>query len=223
MELDVNYRLIDRVDVGALRDCVERHLRPRFDSPDAELWRRVRLRSRHIGMHDRPADIGYRRMRPQGYMQLCLLNDEEPFSPWALPLPEMPGAREALGRVQEPITGICSKHFGEGILYFCVLAILAPGGTIPPHRDMPHDINKKRYSHHLHVPLTQADTTEFTVGGETFRMEEGGVYEINNMVLHSVVNRGADYRVNLMLDYCPAASLALRNSRSPSAEAPVSA
>jgi hypothetical protein len=88
---------------------------------------------------------------------------------------------------------------------------------------MPHDINKKRYSHHLHVPLTQADTTEFTVGGETFRMEEGGVYEINNMVLHSVANYGANYRVNLMLDYCPAASLALRNSPSPSLEAPVNA
>jgi len=219
MELDVNYRLIDRVAVSALRNHVDRHLQRHFEATDSELWQRVRQRSQYIGMSDRPKDIGFRKMRPQGYMQLCVLNDEEPFSPWALPFPGTPGAKDESEQLLKPITDVCLRHYGEGILYFCVFAVLAPNGAIPSHRDMPHDINKKLHSHHLHVPLTNADDTEFTVGGETFRMEEGGVYEINNMAFHSVVNRGTDYRVNLLLDYCPVKSLDLRNA--PSRHAPI--
>ncbi len=215
MYLDVNYKLIDRVDVSGLEVFVEKNLKPFFNSPHCNAWKTIAERCRWIGVPNRPADIAYRKMRPTGYMQMCFINDEEPYSPWAIPLPSGLTDISELTRLLEPMTVLCSKYYGEGILYFCVFAILAPQGNIPPHKDMPHDVNKKKYSHHLHIPLTQADETEFTVGNETFRMEMGGVYEINNMIVHSVVNRGDDYRVNLMLDYCSADNLSKRNNPSP--------
>lgn len=213
MDLDANYRLIDRIDVSGLKGFVERTLSPYFDH-NCRAWEEVRERSRWIGRVDRPANVAFRRMRPVGYMQLCVLNDEDPFSPWALPLPDGILNPE-LDDLLASIPSLLERHYGPGQLYFSVFAILAPGGSVPPHVDMPHDVNKKRYSHHLHIPLTASASTEFTVGEEAFVMDEGGVYEINNMRVHAVVNRGNDYRVNLMLDYCPSGSLARRNSRSP--------
>jgi hypothetical protein len=205
-----------RVDILDLRDFVARELKPFYDTQDTAAWNSVRARSKWIGHTDRPSDIAYRRMRPAGYMQLCVANDEQPYSPWALLLPDDLRSSSALCRLLDPIYGMLNQLYGDGTLCFSGFAILAPQGIVPPHVDMPHDVNKKRFSHHLHIPLTQADTTEFTVGGETFVMEQGGAYEINNMVVHSVVNRGEENRVNLMLDYCPAQNLVKRNSASPS-------
>ncbi len=219
MQLKDNYRLIDRVDVSALSAYVDANLRPLFDAPDRLAWETVQERSKWIGRTSRPTDIGYRKMRPTGYMQLCVLNDESPYSPWALPLSSDLAGSEELQRLLQPIIDICPKHYGEGVLYFCVFAVLAPKGVVPPHVDMPHDINKKQFSHHLHIPLTSASSTEFMVGGEIFKMAEGGVYEINNMVVHSVMNRGEDYRVNLMLDYCATSRVDFRNSPSPATAA----
>lgn len=216
MFLDVNYRLMDRVDIFALKDFVVRELRPLYDFHESSAWQSVRARSEWIGQANRPADIGFRRMRPVGYMQLCVVNDEQPYSPWALPLPDGLRSTGAMSQLMEPIHQMLNRHYGDGILCFNGFAVLAPQGVVPPHVDMPHDINKKRFSHHLHIPLTEAGMTEFTVGGEMFRMEQGGVYEINNMVVHSVVNRGNKNRVNLMLDYCPARSAEKRSSVSPS-------
>lgn len=213
MELGGNYRLLDRIDVSELKRFVERSLGCYLTNV-CPAWEQVRERSRWIGRIDRPADIAFRRMQPVGYMQLCILNDEDPYSPWALPLPTSALSPE-LDSLLAPIPGLLKRYYGAGHLYFSVFAILAPGGVVPPHVDMPHDINKKRFSHHVHIPLTASASTEFTVGGETFVMDEGGVYEINNMRLHSVVNRSADYRVNLILDYCPRDSIQERNSRSP--------
>jgi hypothetical protein len=143
------------------------------------------------------------------------VNDESPWSPWALPIPEavVPRAeQEAFARDQEHAL---RALFGEGALFFLVFAVLGPGGVIPTHRDMPHDVNKKAFSHHLHVAITGADDCELTFKDAPQRFEPGVYYEVDNMDPHSVVNRGDGYRVNLMIDYCPAASLADRAAPSP--------
>ena len=215
MNIDANFKLMERIDVSQLEQFVQEVLRPHYAGDDSLLWELVRDRSRYIGLPDRPGDIAFRKMRPSSYMQLCVLNEESPFSPWALPMPVALERHDVLKSLIHEMSAVCCRHYGTGSLNFCVFAILGPKGEIPPHRDMPHDINKKRYSHHLHIPLTQADTTVFTVGGEVFRMEQGGVYEINNMRVHSVSNGGDGYRVNLMLDYCCESAQQLRSERSP--------
>ncbi len=214
MRLSVTHRLIDRVDPEPIRELIERCLAHHFDAPERALWQTVADRLRWVGADERPPDVGFRKMRPRGYVQICLRNDETPYSPWALALPEDldASARAALDeRITEPMTALCRRHYGDGVLYFCVLAILGPGGMVPRHRDMPHDPDKKAWSHHLHVPITHAIDTEFTIDGQTLTLDTGGVYEIDNQKRHSVVNRGSGYRVNLMLDFCPAASLDRRN------------
>lgn len=221
MRLAVTHRLIDRVDPEPIRALIERELAPYFDGPDRPIWPIIADRMRWVGVERRPPDVAFRRMRPQAYAQLCLINDEDPYSPWALAVPE--GLSEAAlaeldALITAPLTRLCQRHYGEGVLYFCVLAILGPGGVIPRHRDMMHDPDKKAWSHHLHVPITHARDTFFTVARSHFTMEPGGVYEINNMKPHSVINRGDGFRVNVMLDYCPDANLARRGGGSPLAD-----
>lgn len=202
MHIDVPYRKIDRYDVGALRAILVEHLVPLYDAPERAAWATVRERSRFIGQAERPADVGYRTMRPKGYVQFCLANDESPYSPWALPLP--PHLVEALRPFERDVADLCGKHFGEGELHFCVFAVLAPGGHVPRHRDLAHDPEKKARSHHLHIPVIDAGGAAFTIGEETFRMEEGAVYEIDNTIPHSTANHGDTHRLNVMFDYRPA-------------------
>jgi hypothetical protein len=202
------------VDASGLLQIVER-LAPLYDSPDAPLWAKVQDRCRYIGQAERPADVGFRKMVPTGYVQLCVLNDEVPLSPWAVTIPEDVLPRAEQERLAREYRELCARSYGEGTLFFLVFAVLAPGGLIPPHRDMPHDVNKKAHSHHLHIPLTGAADTEFTLRDEKVFFEPGELFEIDNMSTHAVVHRGSGYRVNLMLDYCPAQNLEKRNAPSP--------
>jgi len=212
--LDVPYRRMGSVDTSGLLGVVER-IASLYDSPEAPLWATVRERCRYIGQAERPADVGFRKMVPTGYVQLCLLNDEVPLSPWAMTIPEDVLPRAEQEQLAREYHDLCARLYGDGTLFFLVFAVLAPEGVIPPHRDMPHDVNKKAHSHHLHIPLTGAADTEFTLREQKVVFEPGELYEIDNMSTHGVVHRGSGYRVNLMLDYCPAQNLEKRNAPSP--------
>jgi hypothetical protein len=208
--LDVPYRRVADVDTTRLEQLAKR-LGPLFEPEDAPLWTVVRERSRYIGQTERPADVGFRKMHPTGYVQLCVVNDEDPFSPWAVRIPHDVLSATEQKELAEEYAAFCRRLYGEGTLYFLVFAVLAPGGTIPSHRDMPHDPNKKAFSHHLHIPVTAAPDTEFVLRDQKVVLEAGAAYEIDNMSPHSVINRGTTHRVNVMLDYCPADKLAVRN------------
>jgi hypothetical protein len=209
MQLDVPLKRVAEIDLAPLERIVLR-LRPLFGAPDAPVWSIVAARSEWIGKEERPADVGFRKMRPTAYVQLCVVNDESPLSPWALSIPEdvWPRAeQEAFAREQAEL---CRRLYGDGLLCFAGFAILGPGGLIPVHRDMPHDPNKKAFSHHLHAPITEAEACEFVLGEAKTMLERGGLYEIDNMRPHSATHRGSGYRVNLMLDFCPAQNLEKR-------------
>ena len=217
VELDAPFRDHGPIDVRSMLSLVSR-LAPLFERPDTPLWAEIAERMKWVGRDDRPADVGFRKMVPTSYVQLCIRNDEHPRSPWALDIPASCISLEeqaAFARAQEEL---CASLYGPGVLYFLVFAVLGPGGKIPPHRDMPHDVNKKAHSHHLHVPLTAADDAEFTLHDQAVVFRTGHVYEIDNMKLHSVLHRGSGYRVNLMLDFCPNANLEKRNAPSPPRE-----
>jgi hypothetical protein len=213
--LDVPYRKVADADAARLEAIVHDRLAPVFEPAEAPLWRIVAERSRFIGEAERPPDVGFRKMHPKGYAQLCVVNDEEPFSPWARPIPHDVLSKEEQATLVSEYEGLLGSLYGEGLIHFFVFAVLAPGGEVPRHRDMPHDQNKKAYSHHFHVPITGAAEAEFELRDEKVFLERGGLYEIDNLSWHSTVNRGAGYRVNLMIDYCPLASLAARNAPSP--------
>ncbi|MFO0761332.1 MAG: aspartyl/asparaginyl beta-hydroxylase domain-containing protein [Byssovorax sp.] len=198
-----------RLDVTRLSALVTALLGPLYGAPDGPFWAKIEERKRWIGREDRPADVGFRRMRPRGYAQIAIVNEEDPPAPWTVPLPaDLPRRDELLAAIDE-VTAVCERLYGPGRLHFCVLAVLAPGGQVPVHRDMPHASHRKAHSHHLLIPLVDAPRVFYDVAGDDFTMDLGGVYEINNMAFHSVTNRGDRVRVNLMIDYCPASRLAL--------------
>jgi Aspartyl/Asparaginyl beta-hydroxylase len=212
MRLYATHQCIARLDVGALAEMVALDLSPLYADPDSSAWAEVRRRSEYLGREDRPADVGYRKMRPAGYLQLGVVNLESPTSPWALPMPEaLPHERELRAELDRVAT-VCRDHYGPGLLHLLVLAVLSPGGTVPRHVDMGHNRAWKKFSHHLHVPLIAADGCEFTIADEVFTLETGGVYEIDNMRPHSTRNLSDRHRVNVMIDYCSDQNLPLREA-----------
>jgi hypothetical protein len=41
------------------------------------------------------------------------------------------------------------------------------------------------------------------IDGRPYRFELGQAYEINNLLTHSVMNKGAEARINFIFDYVP--------------------
>jgi Aspartyl/Asparaginyl beta-hydroxylase len=80
------------------------------------------------------------------------------------------------------------------------LAELPPSGVIPPHRDG----NILASVHRLHVPLVTHKNVKFLIGDQVFFLAEGVLYDLNNVVLHSVKNESDVMRVHLLIDMLPA-------------------
>jgi len=81
-----------------------------------------------------------------------------------------------------------------------LLVKLPNGKSIPKHSDSGYYLMQGR-RHHL--PISSDGLTEFTVNGETVRMQEGECWEINNAKVHSVNNNGSQDRIHLIFDIVP--------------------
>jgi aspartyl/asparaginyl beta-hydroxylase (cupin superfamily) len=79
-------------------------------------------------------------------------------------------------------------------------ARLSPGGVIKPHRDKHPSFH---YGHRIHIPISTNPRVRFMIDGRPYRMQVGQVYEINNQMQHSVMNKGEEGRVNFIFDYVP--------------------
>lgn len=89
-----------------------------------------------------------------------------------------------------------------GTIIRAMAARLAAGGVIKTHRDKHPSFH---YGHRIHIPIITNPRVRFMIDGRPYRMEVGKVYEINNQKQHSVMNKGADARVNFIFDYVPPA------------------
>jgi hypothetical protein len=79
-----------------------------------------------------------------------------------------------------------------------MLARMAPGGVIHPHRDQNP---AAKWPHKIHVPLITNEGVTFSVDGNGYHFAEGEAVEVNNMGLHAVENRGATDRIHLIFEY----------------------
>jgi hypothetical protein len=59
------------------------------------------------------------------------------------------------------------------------------------------------YSRRIHVPVITNPLTTFTVMDNTIHMKEGGWYEINNQMIHSVSNPTDFDRTHIIIDILP--------------------
>lgn len=79
-----------------------------------------------------------------------------------------------------------------------MLARMAPGGVIHPHRD---GNPSAKWPHKIHLPLLTNPQVTFEVDGVGYHLPEGEAVEVNNMAVHAVANRGETDRIHLIFEY----------------------
>jgi hypothetical protein len=100
----------------------------------------------------------------------------------------------------EPVLAEATAPYGyaRGAFPRVMLARMAPGGVIHPHRDQNP---AAKWPHKIHVPLLTNDDVTFSVDGIGYHFAEGEAVEVNNMGLHAVENRGSADRIHLIFEY----------------------
>lgn len=100
----------------------------------------------------------------------------------------------------EPVMRAATADYGyaNGVFPRVMLARMAAGGVIRPHRDA--NLAAK-WPHKIHVPIITNDQVFFRVEGAHRVMAEGEAVEVNNMGTHSVENLGETERVHLIFEY----------------------
>ena len=100
----------------------------------------------------------------------------------------------------EPVLAAATAPYGyaNGAFPRVMLARMAPGGVIHPHRDQNP---AAKWPHKIHVPLQTNTDVTFFVEGVGYHFAEGEAVEVNNMGLHAVENRGATDRIHLIFEY----------------------
>ena len=88
--------------------------------------------------------------------------------------------------------------YARGAYPRVMLARMAPGGVIRPHRDANP---AAKWPHKIHVPLLTNEQVAFHVDGVAYHFAEGEVVEVNNMGLHAVENGGQTDRIHLIFEY----------------------
>jgi len=100
----------------------------------------------------------------------------------------------------EPVLAQATKPYGYARAAFprVMLARMAPGGIIKPHRDANP---AAKWPHKIHVPLVTNDRVTFFVDGVGYHFKEGEAVEVSNMAVHAVENAGGSDRIHLIFEY----------------------
>ena len=100
----------------------------------------------------------------------------------------------------EPVLEQATADYGyaRGAFPRVMLARMAPGGVIHPHRDANP---AAKWPHKIHLPLFTNPDVAFYVDGVEYHFAEGEAVEVNNMGVHAVANRGETDRIHLIFEY----------------------
>ena len=85
-----------------------------------------------------------------------------------------------------------------------MIAKLPPASIIKPHIDSHPSFSS---AHRIHIPITTHPKVRFTIGGQPFHLEKNKVYEVNNQLQHSVMNKSNIDRITFIFDYVPPENL----------------
>jgi hypothetical protein len=170
-------RKLGRVDIGPLREAVMAIPEPLWDAENASKPNRFEAldKTRHIVF--RFVD-GFRDWRSS--------HDRPLWAEWKALL--------------EPVLEQVVRPYGYARAGFprVMLARMAPGGVIKPHRDANP---AAKWPHKIHVPLLTNDKVTFYVDGVGYHFAEGEAVEVNNMGVHAVQNAGDTDRIHLIFEY----------------------
>ena len=99
------------------------------------------------------------------------------------------------------VQGIITRHYAPGgTIIRAMAAKLLPGEVISPHHDSHPSF---AFGHRIHVPITTNPRVRFMIDGRPYQFRVGEAYEINNLLTHSVMNKGAEGRITFIFDYVP--------------------
>jgi hypothetical protein len=100
----------------------------------------------------------------------------------------------------EPALAQAVRSYGytQGGFPRIMLARMAPGGVIRPHRD---GNPSAKWPHKIHIPITTNEKVTFFVEGIGYRLPVGHAVEVNNMGVHAVTNEGDTDRIHLIFEY----------------------
>lgn len=100
----------------------------------------------------------------------------------------------------EPVLRDATRDYGyaAGAFPRVMLARMAPGGVIRPHRDANA---AAKWPHKIHVPLVTNEHVRFFVDGTAYHFSEGEAVEVNNLGVHAVENGGSSDRIHLIFEY----------------------
>lgn len=109
---------------------------------------------------------------------------------------------DILAETAQPlIDQIIAAHYPPGGLVMRAMAArLPPGDVIKPHVDTHPSFS---HAHRIHIPVTTNPRVRFSLDGRPHQLQVGQAYEINNQLMHSVINRGKEDRINFIFDYAP--------------------
>lgn len=99
-----------------------------------------------------------------------------------------------------PVLDAATKSYGyrRGAYPRIMLARMAPGGVIHPHRD---GNPSAKWPHKIHIPLQTSPHVTFEVDGVGYHLPEGEAVEVNNMAVHAVTNDSDIARIHLIFEY----------------------
>lgn len=100
----------------------------------------------------------------------------------------------------EPVLqrAVAPYAYANGVFPRVMLARMAAGGEIKPHRDANA---AAKWPHKIHVPLLTNEKVTFYVDGVGYHLPEGEAAEVNNMGVHAVKNDGDSDRIHLIFEY----------------------
>jgi hypothetical protein len=179
MDIGVPLRELGAYDIGALRAAIA--------AQGEEAWLDHTFRQQEYDVHQMTHSIVMIFTDGAGWPQI----DVQRQAGWDLL------AESAIPLMHQ----ILADHYPlGGTIIRAMAARLQAGGVIKTHRDKHPSFH---YGHRIHLPLTTNPRVRFMIDGRPYKMEVGKVYEINNQLPHSVMNNGADARINFIFDYVP--------------------
>jgi len=100
----------------------------------------------------------------------------------------------------EPVLAKATAPYGyaSGGFPRIMLARMAPGGIIHPHKD---ESPSAKWPHKIHVPLLTNPGVQFFVDPTSYHFPVGEAVEVNNLGVHAVANRGETDRIHLIFEY----------------------
>ena len=179
MDIGEPLRELGAYDISALRDCIL--------AQDEPAWQDNTYRQQAYDVHQMTHSL------------MMVFTDG---TRW----PEIEVQRQAgwdlLAAAALPLMhSILADHYPlGGTIIRAMAARLRSGGVIKPHRDTHPSFH---FAHRIHIPITTNPRVRFIIAGRPYRLDVGKVYEINNQLVHSVMNKGADARINFIFDYMP--------------------